>query len=132
MKTRFGFVSNSSSSSFVCVMDKNTYDNIIGKFPAQFQNVIDEMSREENFMGNKVILLGWGCGNADSFDYVEFNEETAKEELKICNLSDEEKEKITDEYGDDGSLIYGLRELFDEYIGQASKDGKAITSSIDV
>jgi hypothetical protein len=58
MKIRHGFVSNSSSSSFICVIDEKSYKNIIKNASIVVKEVV-KMGGEpqENIVENTTLLL---------------------------------------------------------------------------
>ncbi|MDD5651345.1 MAG: hypothetical protein PHF86_13180 [Candidatus Nanoarchaeia archaeon] len=56
MKVRLGFVSNSSSSSFVLVADKKDFDEAIVKLHPSIQHVIGR-TKTVNFNGKDIICI---------------------------------------------------------------------------
>lgn len=59
MKFRTGFVSNSSSSSFVIMMTKDAYNKAFNEAHPYVQAVIKELGHEESkFDGKDVITMG--------------------------------------------------------------------------
>lgn len=76
MKTRLGFVSNSSSSSFVMVVEKKAYERKLEEVHPYVRAVVEAMDKKlDSFMGHDVILLGtWmnaGGGTNMNSDYLE-------------------------------------------------------------
>ena len=62
MKSRNGFVSNSSSSSFMCVVPKETYDKymetVIGDDLKCLKCIMEsDAIEEQSFMGKTVVIL---------------------------------------------------------------------------
>jgi hypothetical protein len=66
MKTRDGFVSNSSSSSFMCITTKDVYDEVYKKSSDSVKKVIDYiLENQENnkyiefkkFLGRQVVVF---------------------------------------------------------------------------
>jgi hypothetical protein len=69
MKIRSGFVSNSSSSSFVLFTSKENYDKVYKEFDALEKAVADYVSSNGGtFNGIPLIKLGYISGNYDSFE----------------------------------------------------------------
>ncbi len=58
MKTRSGFVSNSSSSSFVCIVRKEDHEKIMAQLNNKEQSLISEMFKESTFAGIPIVLRG--------------------------------------------------------------------------
>ncbi len=58
MKTRNGFVSNSSSSSFVCVLTKDDHNKILSKLSAEHQALM-EKTCEDGAIG-PLAVVGFG------------------------------------------------------------------------
>jgi len=71
MKTRQGFVSNSSSSSFVVVAKKEDFDKILNESDKYTRQVINELGfSTHEFAGTEVIALAGMNGNESSFEYM--------------------------------------------------------------
>jgi hypothetical protein len=77
MKSRLGFVSNSSSSSFVIIVKKDAYERRLKEVHPYVKAVIEAMhdKKEATFLGEKVVILGtWmdaGGGSNLSSDYLD-------------------------------------------------------------
>lgn len=69
MKIRNGFVSNSSSSSFVVVVSKKDADEVINEMNAYEQAVINFIKKNQKFMGKEVSVFTCMSGNMDSWEY---------------------------------------------------------------
>jgi len=70
MKTRNGFVSNSSSSSFVIVAPKDIVDNVLKTLTPYEQEVAKYVQIcEKEFMGKMVTIFQGSTGNDDSWEY---------------------------------------------------------------
>ena len=79
MKSRMGFVSNSSSSSFIVIVDKKTYDNAISEAHPFTQAVVKGLRSDNIYEGRIIdrdlIILGRysGRGGEDTWDYLEYD-----------------------------------------------------------
>jgi hypothetical protein len=99
MKTRNGFVSNSSSSSFVCVVRKEDHEKILSELSEKEKSLISGLFKESSFAGIPVVLRGdltdpGGCsvdinGNT-SDDYEDDDDETANNRYE----AEEKYEKV--------------------------------------
>jgi hypothetical protein len=70
MKIRNGFVSNSSSSSFVVIAPKNVVDTVMATLTPYEQAVAKFVQQEDKrFMGGTVSIFQGSTGNADSWEY---------------------------------------------------------------
>lgn len=76
MKMRLGFVSNSSSSSFVVTITKKAFDKALLKADEFTTAVINAMEKQESkFAGIDVITIGThsDMGGGSEFDYMEID-----------------------------------------------------------
>lgn len=99
MKVRNGFVSNSSSSSFVIVANKEHFENEVKKCEGKLKEFIDELKQTEYFNESKfmdyavVSISGWNsCVGESEFSNILENsniELDADNEDAKCDLSDE-------------------------------------------
>ena len=86
MKIRQGFVSNSSSSSFVCFIEKGAHDQAMAQMKQHehfevLQQIVKGMSKDK-FMGRDVMIYEssdshgetWVCGlgSFEEFDYEKY------------------------------------------------------------
>jgi len=72
MKIRNGFVSNSSTSSFVLIMSKASFEESFAKMDDYQKEVIDQLGySEDKFLGNDIVVVSGCNGNRSSFEYME-------------------------------------------------------------
>ena len=112
MKIRTGYVSNSSSSSFVLIVDKQFWDTEVSKLNEDQKKVVNVYcSNTENF--KDMIIFNWMTGN--NGDYIW--EEIARE------FEDDEN---PDEKRDE------MMEWFDDFVGELEKNKDKVKSiSVD-
>lgn len=83
MKIRNGFISNSSSSSFVLITTKENYDRAMKEATPFQQALAKAMANEDTFMGKPVVKFGaMSVMDSSMFEYfdVDFDEPESKEE----------------------------------------------------
>lgn len=81
MKTRQGFVSNSSSSSFVVIAPKDVVDTVLKSLTPYEQAVAQHVRQgDKKFMGGTVAIFQGSTGNNDVWEYCfEFEGETPED-----------------------------------------------------
>ena len=139
MKIRAGFVSNSSSSSFVLIIKKDAYSEWRSQSDPIVQAAADAVMESYNIFGNECMLYEY-ASNDYWFDHISIDEivkkakEMAKEQnvgiaTKIAQLNNVREEDINDEwlYDNASEILYSIKYSFGDYI----KDGKAWSHSID-
>jgi hypothetical protein len=82
MKIRVGFVTNSSSTSYTVIIEKEYFNEIINKFSPFTQAVCKALADSEphKFLGKDVIVLTWGSGNNDTIEYLDVDTDPTDEE----------------------------------------------------
>lgn len=82
MKTRKGFVSNSSSSSFVIIIEKEEYERALETVHPYIKAVVLAVGMsEDKFAGKDVVIIGtWSDASGSMFDYMEVDYEGEKPE----------------------------------------------------
>lgn len=78
MKVRTGFVSNSSSTSYVLIMTKADYDAVLEKLPPLTRSLSDQLSKELTLSGTPIVVTQWMSGNEDSFEWLTIDQELVK------------------------------------------------------
>ena len=128
MKTRNGFVSNSSSSSFLLIAEKNGFDKAMRKMHGFYASFITHhMGYSEKdddvsmFMGKKVVVLGGVESNEDTPKISGFN--------TIKSLP---KELQAEAFMDNGFLIFDstiVKDKIDKELTKMGVDHICITES---
>ena len=89
-KIRTGFVSNSSSSSFVMFVKKEDYDRIYETLSNLEKDIIDFVTRDTSGLGLQLKRVGFVGGNYSTFeDYTYDKELTEDEEERMNDLGAE-------------------------------------------
>ena len=74
MKTRLGFVSNSSSSSFVIVIEKEAYERKLAEVHPYVRAVVKAMEKKKDtFMGHDVVVIGTWSDAAGGSNFEELD-----------------------------------------------------------
>lgn len=128
MKVRNGFVSNSSSSSFVALVPKAEWSNIIVGLSDLEMAAIETLIKNKTFCGIDCIEYKSMSGNYSSFDYANMDEirERAKE-LASQNNRTVPEEELEEDYIMDS--VYEGTSKVEKAASALGKAGKAFTSS---
>jgi len=128
MKIRTGFVSNSSSSSFVIVISKEVHDKILDEYNEIDRLMINHiLDKPFPLSGKRFVSLNTiiGGDNGDNFEEI-FDDikedllEKAKETLPEWELDD-----FVDEYGIHNYFVDNLFERYQKSIEKAKENGEA-------
>ena len=139
MKIRNGFVSNSSSSSYLILITKDDYDKMLGDLTDLEKMVLKELpSSSVKAFGMSMKTIEWTSGNYDTFEDMSFSKfksaipkKTKKEEKSksgvhaTCGNSDTNYESLEEE-DDICDLVYEARGAIEE---KAKKHGAFIHST---
>jgi hypothetical protein len=75
MKIRMGFVSNSSSSSFIIATTKENHETALSQMTEREQEIINELTGEEKFLGKILKYYGEVIGRDEDYEYDNKKEE---------------------------------------------------------
>lgn len=103
MKIRMGFVSNSSSSSYVILLTKDQFDKIIESMTAFEIAIVNLLDPQPTKCFNMdMIVVDWYSGNDDTFQNVHPDEKT----IQLY------KEMMGEDYDDVRDKMYSTRDKF--------------------
>jgi hypothetical protein len=110
MKFRNGFVSNSSSSSFVAIIKSNTYDGLVDSSDLFTRKILKTISTGNKCLENSMYtILNWGSKNYGTLDLLMEKSEIVDMIPKYPNEYEGELEE--DEFDEDE-----LNEWQEEYM----------------
>lgn len=113
MKIRQGFVSNSSSSSFLMLVDREQHEEALRKLTRLHKEVVEYVTKKEiELFGHKVLVLGWVSGNYSSLEDFSVTDEAKEEVLKI--IRNEEGDDFEEDCDDD-YVSEAIYDSLDEY-----------------
>src|ERR1035437_5802553 len=121
MKIRQGFVSNSSSSSFIVLFNTNDFDSDILDVQNNFQDIIERLTQNSGD-NTEVIAVGTEDVFRKISEWLEWEED--KERYNSFKKSIEDKSK------DEGVLIFDLS--YHDILGQRLMDHFEKTGDIKV
>ncbi len=118
MKIRTGFVSNSSTSSFVVITTKENHERVLKDMHPFHQEIIKTLTKEINFL-EKDMLYSMELSDAGGYSHL-FGEESPAQEI-IDNYEGELPEDWDEEEG-----LYNASELHDSYIEKLKENPKEV------
>ena len=97
MKNRNGFVSNSSTSSFVIIVAEEDFEDILSSFTEEeyYRKIVRELFTDDTVARNPAKTFSYMSGNYNSLEYEELSEELTNEiEEKELNVDEEKFEAV--------------------------------------
>jgi hypothetical protein len=82
MKIRAGFVTNSSSTSYTIIIEKEYFDEVLTKVHPYVKALFKALAEDAevtNAFGRKVITLQWMSGNDNTLEYLEVDYDMEQE-----------------------------------------------------
>jgi len=74
MKVRSGFVSNSSTSSYILIVPIDLHEKLTETMGDYEKRVIGYIAEVDTILGQECMVLSWFSGNVDTFDYADLGE----------------------------------------------------------
>jgi hypothetical protein len=72
MKTRQGFVSNSSTSSYIIITTKEKYDTTLSRCHPYVKAVMEALEPTESKLGKEsIVVISYNSGNQSTFEYLD-------------------------------------------------------------
>jgi len=119
MKIRMGFVSNSSSSSFIAIVPMDIHEKVLSELHPFVTAVANAIGEEQDVLGQRCFVTGELC----TMDYGSLDDGIGFE------WNDEDEEENEDGGGTYRDPSYAYSEL---YLPAARKLGKIFTYSMDL
>lgn len=130
MKIRFGFVSNSSSSSFLAILPKEDYDKIVKSLGPVGQAILEKVGTEKKkFAGKECVLHYHVTGNYSTFECMDGGAVIDRAQ----ELAAEQGVSLPSEYDDEQCVdflwedLYEILSKFEEQVHKLEKNGNAVT-----
>ena len=131
MKIRSGFVSNSSSSSFLAIIKRDDYDKIIKSLSPIGQSLLEYVGwTKKGFAGHDCVLIYYVTGNYSSFECMDGGAVIDRAQ----EIADNRGVELPDDYDDEEQRadflyedLYQILDKFKEQIAVLEKKGEAIT-----
>lgn len=116
MKIRSGFVSNSSSSSFILILEEKNFDTEYNNASRLEKALLDFISHEKiKAFGKDLVQISFGCGNASPFENADIDFD--------FDLTEEEEEQVENQ---------GYNVILDELVGKMADKYESITHEQDL
>jgi len=127
MKVRTGFVSNSSSSSFIAIVPMKIHEKVLSELHPFVTAVVNTIGEEQDVLGQRCFVTGklitMDYGSLDDVDF-EWNDDDDDDD---DDEDDESGEYRSEDVIKDPSYAYEML-----YLSQARKLGKIFTYSVDL
>lgn len=81
MKTRTGFVSNSSSSSYVLILKEQDFKDLLAETNGVVKSILAQLEVTDKKFGDEenMKVICWWEGNMSSFEYIEIDNKLIEE-----------------------------------------------------
>lgn len=104
MKTRNGFVSNSSSSSYTLILKSDDFKAVTESIDALTRNILEHLQiKDDTFGDDAVKVISWMSGNYSSFENMDFDDKALNAAIKEY-LEKHTPLSPTDYLEDDGTV----------------------------
>ena len=107
MKVRHGFVSNSSTSSYIIIIPTDRFEEVISKMKPIQGKIVRDIVQDEKVLGLKSKVLNYCSGNDNTLDIYELTYELQLELEKEIGMTIEEDRDPFDDILYDAVDKYG-------------------------
>lgn len=122
MKIKFGFVSNSSTSSYIVITSKDNHNKVLQQLNKYDRLIFDIFARVANLenikkFNTEIVVLQWATGNCGTLDEVDI--------VKICEYHNIDTSIIDEDRDNAADLIKDSYEsVLNEYVQMIKKDSE--------